>query len=139
MSEKASYRPAPLAALLVEDEFFIRLAIASALREGGLTVVEAATFSEAIEILESEARIGAVFSDVYLTGGPGGVELALTMRRRFRHIPCILTSGNQLPAQTPKECLFVPKPYDFQQVLGLLAPHCELAGPALGASDDLAQ
>jgi CheY-like chemotaxis protein len=62
--------------LLVEDEVLIRLGVAEHLREAGFNVVEAATATEAREIMLAGVAIDLVFSDINMPGELDGVGLA---------------------------------------------------------------
>jgi light-regulated signal transduction histidine kinase (bacteriophytochrome) len=62
--------------LVVDDEPVLRMLIGDLLRDLGYGVVEAADGAEALRILESRQRIDLLVSDVGLTGGMNGPQLA---------------------------------------------------------------
>jgi len=103
--------------LVVEDapqvlEFTTRLCN----RLGYLTI-QAVNGPDAIEILESDATIDLLLSDVVLPGGINGVELASEARRIRPGLPVLLTSGYaEQPvlerARAMPDVGFVSKPFD---------------------------
>ena len=62
--------------LVVEDEPLIRFAIAEALREEGVTVIEAATGDEAWEHFQRDTDIDIIFTDHRMPGTVSGADLA---------------------------------------------------------------
>lgn len=106
--------PAPRAetVLLVEDEPDV-LGVASELLVSiGYDVVPASSASEAVEILRERRDIDVVFSDISMSHGISGLELARLVRLDYPNIRVVLTSG-YTPAALHKgsDVLFVPKPY----------------------------
>jgi len=79
--------------LLVEDNPEVRAVALGRLQRLGYCVIEAYTAAEAISILESDAAITAVFSDVVMPGGLSGFDLARWMRANRPELPVLLTSG----------------------------------------------
>jgi CheY-like chemotaxis protein len=68
--------------------------VAEFLRECGYGVHEAATANEAIEALRTKSVIDLVFTDINLSEGMDGLELA---ERTLRHRPCtkvLVTTGD---------------------------------------------
>jgi CheY-like chemotaxis protein len=115
-----------LSVLLVEDEVLVRLSIAEDLRQGGLTVLEAAHADEASTILASHAAgIGVVLTDIQMPGSMDGMALARMIRERYPGLRIAVLSG-----ASPKVLAGVPadvvltKPYDppqlIRQVVALL-------------------
>ena len=97
----------------------IRLDVADYFRDCGFQVLEAADGARAVEILQSGARIDAVFTDVTLPGDPDGFALAAWIRSQRPEVPVLLTSGEVAP--TPallarKDKPFFPKPCDYAEV-----------------------
>lgn len=82
------------AVLVVEDEALLRIMAAELIDEAGFTAIEATNGGEALGILESRSDIIIVFSDVEMPRGMDGVELAITIRRRWPQVGIILTSGH---------------------------------------------
>jgi PAS domain S-box-containing protein len=79
--------------LLVEDNPEVRAVALGRLQRLGYGVIEAYTAAEAISILESDAAVTAVFSDVVMPGGLSGFDLARWMRANRPELPVLLTSG----------------------------------------------
>ena len=118
MSVSASVSPV---VLVVENEVFIRFDVADMLRDDGFEVIEAGDAKQALDALNSGARIDLVFSDVHMPGPMNGMGLASHVLENHPGLPVILTSGAMLtleaaalpPALIPVE----PKPYDPKALL----------------------
>jgi CheY-like chemotaxis protein len=104
--------------LVVEDEEPLRLAVRKMLVKVGFRVLEAASGSEAIELLRAQAgEIELVLLDLTIPGATSQEVLAAAVRIRS-DIKVILTSayseqivGERLSAQ--QVCGFVRKPFQF--------------------------
>ncbi|HEY4169035.1 MAG TPA: response regulator [Reyranella sp.] len=99
--------------MIVEDEALLRLNAATMLKDLGYEVVLAVSAEQAIEILERDASIRVVFSDVDLGAGMNGLLLAETIRDRWPPVELIVTSGHE-PVDSrdlPERTQFLPKPY----------------------------
>ena len=123
----ASHAEGP-AVLIAEDEMLIRFALSDCLVERGFRVFEAASASEAIDVLEHEAEIELVFTDIRMPGPINGIDLANWVHAHRPGIPVVLTSGDARKAElavkiTPEEP-FIAKPYDLQSVADRI---CDLA------------
>jgi CheY-like chemotaxis protein len=108
------------AVLIAEDEMLIRFALSDCLAERGLRVFEAASASEAIDVLEHEPEIELVFTDIRMPGPMNGIDLANWVHAHRPGLPIVLTSGDARKADlaatmTPEEP-FIAKPYDVQTV-----------------------
>lgn len=82
------------AILVVEDEPVLRFLIVEELEDAGYEVFEADDASHAIAILEAQADIRLVLTDIDLFTAAEGLELAKLVRDRWPPIRIILTSGN---------------------------------------------
>ncbi|WP_210340421.1 response regulator [Bradyrhizobium sp. CCBAU 51753] len=106
---------------MVEDEVFIRLDIADALRTSGLTVVEAASADDAATYVDAGEPLDALFTDVQLPGALNGLSLARRVLVRHPNVSIVVTSGNDM---FRKEALglgtFVPKPYEPLRIVRLI-------------------
>jgi CheY-like chemotaxis protein len=71
--------------LVVEDEVFIRLDIADALRNAGLIVVEAASADDAAAFVDAGQPLDALFTDVQLPGVLNGLSLVRRVQVRHPH------------------------------------------------------
>jgi CheY-like chemotaxis protein len=105
--------------LVVEDEPLIRFAMADALRELGVTVVEAATADEAWQYLVAGGAVDLVFTDHFMPGTMTGAQLAARIRRYYPIVGVVVTSGffNDQKWSEP----VVAKPYDLFQTATALA------------------
>nr|WP_235913540.1 PAS domain S-box protein [Pseudoroseomonas coralli] len=98
--EAAGRRPAPLGharrnetVLVVDDEPAIRILMAEALREVGYAVLEAADAAAAQLILEGDARVDLLLTDVGLPGGMNGRQLADAARVRRPELKVVFITG----------------------------------------------
>jgi DNA-binding response OmpR family regulator len=106
--------------LVVEDEFLIALDIASALEQGGLTVIgPVASVDEAVQALEREA-IDAALLDANLGGqSVSGLADALAARG----LPFAFVSGygrEQLPVRH-RDAPLVRKPFTGEGLVAVIA------------------
>jgi two-component system, response regulator PdtaR len=81
--------------MVVEDDVIVRFPIAEPLRNVGLEVIEAGNADEAWSYLLSGQAIDLVFSDIQLPGSMDGLELSRQVRKRFRRVIVVLTSGRR--------------------------------------------
>ncbi|WGD53088.1 response regulator [Bradyrhizobium sp. CB1650] len=117
---RAQERPARI--LLVEDEIFIRMDVAAALRAAGFEVIEAARADAALEFLESGEPLDLVFTDVQMPGDLDGLALAELVRERYPMLPILIGSGRwEVEGAASKLGRFIPKPYDPIGIVRLIA------------------
>ena len=102
------------AVLIVEDEPLLRLDIVETFEAAGFKAFEAASALEAIEVLQRESGICAVFTDIDMPGTMDGLELAHVIRKRWPPTILIVSSGRHHPIASvlPAKATFIPKPYD---------------------------
>jgi signal transduction histidine kinase/ActR/RegA family two-component response regulator len=79
--------------LLVEDDAQVRLLATASLRERGYTVIEAANGAEAVALLDSEANIDLVLTDVVMPGAMTGKEVAEHALKVRPNVKVLFTSG----------------------------------------------
>jgi CheY-like chemotaxis protein len=79
--------------LVVEDRDQVREATLSRLESLGYAVLEANTGPDAITLLECGEPIALVFSDIVMSGGMSGYDLAEWVRLMKPEIKVLLTSG----------------------------------------------
>jgi len=108
--------------LVIEDEPLIRMTVADDLRDAGFRVLEAANAAEALQVLNTDASIRAIFTDIDMPGDLDGLQLAWIVRDRWPPIEIVITSGNRKVDITdmPGGALFFPKPYAHQPVIDAL-------------------
>ncbi len=100
--------------LVVEDEPAVRALAAGLLRRQSITVVEAGSAREALEIARKQSRIDLVLTDIVMPGGNGN-ELAHELRRERPGLRVIYMSGysddNVRLAAAAEGIPFVQKPF----------------------------
>jgi PAS domain S-box-containing protein len=118
-------RPQPLpraeTVLVVEDSDDVRSFTCAALLGAGFTVLEARDASEALGILEGNAKIDLLFSDIGLPG-MNGRELVSSVQRRYPSLPILFTSGYaQMPSavgsRETRDIPLLSKPFTRTQLL----------------------
>lgn len=98
--------------LVVEDEAFVRAAIADEFRKYGWHVLEAASGEHAIALM-ADNQIDVVFTDIQLAGVMSGWDTAEALRARIPAVPILYTSDNACdPARQVGGSLFIGKPYE---------------------------
>jgi PAS domain S-box-containing protein len=79
--------------LVVEDDDRLRKRGRAALEELGYATLEAANAFEALRVLDANADIALLFTDIVTPGGTDGVELARKARALRPRLKVLLTSG----------------------------------------------
>ncbi|WP_305821009.1 response regulator [Massilia brevitalea] len=107
--------------LVVEDNEDVRELAESMLGAAGYAVVSAPSGERALELLEEEADIDLLFTDVIMPGGMNGLQLAEQVRARRPETPILITTGymDELPAPTPRAQPLdvLGKPYRQEELL----------------------
>ncbi len=98
--------------LLVDDETGVRGPIAERLRELGYRVFEAADGPDALRLLDREAGIDLLVTDVGLPKAMNGRQLAEAARARHPDIPVLFITGYTV-AQLPAGADVISKPFDL--------------------------
>ena len=128
----------PLAILVVEDEFLIRLAAVAILEQAGFEVLPAGSAEEALPLVPARADIAVLFTDINMPGRMSGLDLAFDMRRRWPTIGLLLTSSSR-PSDLKMlgGARFLAKPYLAEELVagprqakGELVKHLEAHDPA---------
>ena len=109
--------------LLVEDDPLIQLHSRMLLEDAGYEVLAAYDADDALAKVAERDDIAALFTDVELPGGLGGVELAYRIHKARPDVSIVVTSGKNVPAHhvLPAGGRFVPKPYTAAEVRRALA------------------
>jgi CheY-like chemotaxis protein len=98
-------------AMVVEDEWLVRMEIADALAEAGWDVFEAASGEEALATLGVELRMDLLVTDIRLLGTMTGWDVAEAFRQAVQDIPVIYASANSaLQARQVSGSVFIGKP-----------------------------
>ncbi|WP_051609468.1 PAS domain-containing protein [Fodinicurvata fenggangensis] len=79
--------------LVVEDDDLVRGHVIGQLESLGYRVVSAENGTQALKILEREADLDLLFTDVIMPGGLNGGELAEKARELHPNLPVLFTSG----------------------------------------------
>lgn len=111
--------------LVVDDEVFVRMALVDTLAAAGYQTREAGCAAEAIEVLEQQADIAMLFTDIQMPGSMDGLALAHYVRKRWPPIVIVISSGNCSPAvdDLPSGAQFLAKPHsrqDFSRTLEIV-------------------
>lgn len=113
--------------LLVEDEAPVRAFAARALRLRGLTVIEAESGEQALEIAAGQVRIDMFVTDVILPGqtGPEWVRLALETRP---NTPVVFVSGYAADSSSEAQrripgSVFLSKPFSLAELSETVSAH----------------
>jgi two-component system NtrC family sensor kinase len=114
-SEAARTAPAAGTVLLVEDNAEVAEVAKAYLEQLGYHVRHAISAPAALALLEHEADIDLVFSDILMPGGMNGLELADAVRRKYPELAVLLTTGYSSSAQDALRRGFevLQKPYDL--------------------------
>ncbi|MCK1514100.1 response regulator [Bradyrhizobium sp. 190] len=104
-------------ALVVEDDAFQREFLAELLKGEGLEVVECASGDAAELVLASTGtELRALVTDIQLSQGPSGLELAQYAKRKFPDLNVVMVSGRE-PPYVPQDARFFMKPYQPNELL----------------------
>jgi CheY-like chemotaxis protein len=79
--------------LVIDDEEPIRMLISDVLREAGYRIVEAADGPAGLKILQSEARVDLLITDVGLPGGFNGRQVADAARLGRPNLKVLFITG----------------------------------------------
>jgi CheY-like chemotaxis protein len=89
----------PPRVLVVEDEFMVRLVLSEALAEDGFAVAEAGSADEALAVLQLDAAIELLLTDIRLPGPLDGLALASKAREQRPMLPVIFLTGDTAPLE----------------------------------------
>lgn len=104
--------------LVVEDEPLVRMSAVDLVEDAGFVALEAATADDAMALMERDANVRIVFTDIDMPGSMDGLGLAWFVRGRWPLIRIIVASGHRTPARDdlPPGVAFFAKPYDYDEV-----------------------
>ncbi len=107
--------------LVVEDDHRVRRVSVRRLKELGYKVVEADSGPAALLVLDRKEPIDLIFTDIVMTGGMTGIELAREARRRRPELNVLFTSGYAEPAVIkdgflPTNAEWLGKPYSINEL-----------------------
>jgi CheY-like chemotaxis protein len=106
--------------LVVEDDDEVRTYSVDILRELGYRVIEAHDGPSALRLLERQARVDLLFTDVVLPSGLTGAEVAAEVRKLRPEIRVLFTTGYARKAIVHHGRLdagvnLIPKPFTYAQ------------------------
>ena len=116
----ASERIGRGAALVVDDEEFVRLSAAEMLCELGFSVVEAASAEEAIRLTDKGILFDLLVTD-HLMPGMNGTDLIQEIRSRRPDAQMLLMSGYAETGSIPESVPRLSKPFTKDELLAALA------------------
>ena len=79
--------------LIVEDDALVRQYVVTQVRSLGYTALEAANGAEALKIIDGDATIDLLFTDIIMPGNMNGRQLADEAARRRPNLKTLFTSG----------------------------------------------
>ena len=127
-------RPMPPAVLVAEDEPTVRALAESIIEEFGYETFSAANAREALAVLEDDAPITLLFTDINMPDGPDGLDGLELARRAVEIRPglrVIYTTGGGLTdgmtALFVEGGTFLPKPYNGQRLIAAVRGDGETA------------
>jgi CheY-like chemotaxis protein len=120
--------------MVVEDEFLLLFTMVDALEAAGLSVIQASSAEEAVELLDEDVHVDILVTDIRLGGDISGWDLAEIFRRSRPEGGVIYASANAPLAdrQVPGS-LFFAKPAPVEIVVANCQRlHGERGGRAFG-------
>jgi CheY-like chemotaxis protein len=107
--------------LVVEDDSALRAHAAEILRELGYRVIEVANGAAALQVLENNAGVDLLFTDVVMPGGLNGRQLADRAHRQNPGLKILFTTGYTRNAIVHHGRLdpgiqLISKPYSFHEL-----------------------
>ena len=108
--------------LVVDDEPLVLLNASEMVEQAGWIALEASNSAEAVDVLTRHPRVDLLFTDINMPGDMNGLQLAAWVHEHHPHVHLVITSGKGfLPDYVmPDSGTFVPKPYTYHQLLGVL-------------------
>ena len=108
--------------VVAEDDALLRLDACMTLQEEGFTVIEAADGCAALEAIEANPGVDALFTDVQMPGPLGGLDLAWRAHALRPRLRVIVASGDVrlCDADLPSNGRFFAKPYTLSTITRVL-------------------
>ena len=110
-------------ALVVDDDFVIRIGARDMLEDAGFRVFEAEDGDSAYALMEARHRdVVLLFTDVQMPGTLDGFALARAVARSWPDVAIVIASGRERPSpgSMPHKARFIGKPFSAQVVHGHL-------------------
>ncbi|WP_247398486.1 response regulator [Bradyrhizobium sp. 76] len=121
--------------LVVEDEYFIAVAIEDALTDAGFEVVAVGSADEAILLLKDALAFRALITDINGLGDIDGWEIAKRAREIDASLPVIYMTGAAAvdwSARGVPKSVLIPKPFAPAQIVTAVSQLLNGAGPSAG-------
>jgi PAS domain S-box-containing protein len=111
--------------LVVDDEPTLRMLITQVLRESGYGVLEASTGAAALRVLQSQARVDLLITDIGLPGGMNGRQVADNARSLRSGLQVMFITGYAQQSLLDRDTLepgmqLLSKPFELQQLASLV-------------------
>jgi two-component system, response regulator PdtaR len=105
--------------LVVETNGILNLCLATLIETAGLNVVQAGDVVEALAILERNADVALMVTNVVMRDSMDGVELAWLVNKRWPNVKIVVVSGKPGLSESdlPTKCLFLTKPYHESELM----------------------
>jgi CheY-like chemotaxis protein len=110
--------------LLVEDEPLIRTVLSAALEEAGFSLLEATSGAAAIQIIDEDAGIVGIVTDIRLGEGPTGWEIARHARQQSPTLAVVYMTGDSAADWTSEgvpNSTMLQKPFATAQIVTAIA------------------
>jgi CheY-like chemotaxis protein len=97
--------------VIVEDEWLVRMELATAFEDEGYVVLESASADDALTTLRAAGRIDLLVTDIRLGGPLTGWDIAIEARLRDPAVAVIYVSANPpAPDRSVPGSVFIGKP-----------------------------
>ncbi|MGI4801641.1 MAG: response regulator [Janthinobacterium lividum] len=106
-------------ALVVDDDFLIRMGMVDILENAGFQVLEADHGDAAYALMEVRHQdVVLLFSDVQMPGKLDGFALARAVAASWPHVSIVVASGHAKPGpeSMPEKARFIGKPFNTRIV-----------------------
>ncbi|MGE4219830.1 MAG: PAS domain-containing protein [Alphaproteobacteria bacterium] len=121
--------------LIVEDNLDVRMTVTLTLRGLGYRILQAGSGAEALEVLERNAPVHLMITDVVMPGGMNGPQLAEQVRTRWPATKLLMMSGYPREALSrngtmTSDVSFISKPFRNQDLARRVRELLETKGAA---------
>jgi DNA-binding response OmpR family regulator len=113
-----------LPVLLVEDDVLVQDLIREGLEDAGYRVIQMEDAASAMAVIEQEAALAGMVTDVNLGSGLKGWDIARVAREKHHDLPIVYVSGDSAHDWTSHgvpHSVMVPKPFATGQIVVALA------------------
>lgn len=117
--------------LVVDDEALVANIVEASLQDAGFEVIVAANGEEAIAMLQRQAEIGGLITDVNLGSGISGFDVAHRARELMPELPVIYMTGQSAAAwasQGVPNSVLMHKPFVGAQIITALSSLLNVTG-----------